>query len=605
MADASITLTQSQSSSSSGVTYRGYVINLCDNSKVDDGDWDYDSVTGITASTNTNKITIWNTNTTDSSVSATFTWTSSKVDGCTKTLSVTAEGAVVTLKSGNTEIVVTAYYSTSTGGYSIYSYQDEFLINESSNGILTTSNTVSAAPVITCNGGMSEYWINYAQNNTDNKIHVSVNPNMSTYFVGCTGDYTATGTNTINLKYYEREMSISFPVTFKFICSANYKFYHKEFFSSEEISGWSESHTIYNGHTYSLNEIIEGQLLACAESPNDNSVSASLLTVSNFSSNNSNFTFSSLAINDNDDPSGFFYIGVKCNTNSLVNLFNGDTGFSATMTFDLSYSNASIPVTININKGDNVWYKYEGGSLVEITELNKNKISLPETMISEIIVFSQNNNYITDTSKYSYEQTTGDLTINLSFEPRPISSSIQCMGIKISATDVEMDKLYENNSSIIMLPNVSGNIICEENYKLPISFTFETPFRIHILNSKYETFPDIIQYIEFGLIEKENFGNTSGIYKTINESKMHYNMYRYNTDSDNTRYKYIFVDIYYHTGDISNTMLQCAYPPASSSVIARKSYPENHTDNIDNLRIVIPHNTDTEYLADFVFTATK
>lgn len=217
MADASVTLTQSQSSSSSGVTYRGYVINLCDNSKVDDGDWDYDSVTGITASTNSNKITIWNTNTTGSSVSTTFTWTSSKVDGCTKTLSVTAEGAVVTLKSGNTEIVVTAYYSTSTGDYSIYSYQDEFLINESSNGIVTTSNTVSAAPVITCNGGMSEYWINYAQNNTDNKIHVSVNPNMSTYFVGCTGDYTATGTNTINLKYYESEMSISFPVTFKFI----------------------------------------------------------------------------------------------------------------------------------------------------------------------------------------------------------------------------------------------------------------------------------------------------------------------------------------------------------------------------------------------------
>ena len=113
MADTSVTLTQSQSSSSSGVTYRGYVINLCNNSKVDDGDWDYDSVTGITASTNSNKITVWNTNTTGSSVSNTFTWTSSKVSGCSKTLKVTAEGAVVTLKSGNTKIIVTAIYDKS------------------------------------------------------------------------------------------------------------------------------------------------------------------------------------------------------------------------------------------------------------------------------------------------------------------------------------------------------------------------------------------------------------------------------------------------------------------------------------------------------------
>ena len=218
MADVEVTLNHSENySSSTAKKYRGYVINSCDNSKVDDGTWSPSSYDGIGVSIDKNKITVWNTNTTGSSVSNTFTWTSSKVSGCTKTLSVTVPGAVVTLKSGNTEIVVTAYYSTSTGGYSIYSYQDEFLINESSNGIVTTSNTVGASPVITCNGGMSEYWINYAQNNTDNKIHVSVNPNMSTYFVGCTGDYTATGTNTINLKYYEREMSISFPVTFKFI----------------------------------------------------------------------------------------------------------------------------------------------------------------------------------------------------------------------------------------------------------------------------------------------------------------------------------------------------------------------------------------------------
>ena len=218
MADIKVTLNHSENySESTAKKYRGYVINLCDNSHVDDGTWAVTSNSYTGYKINSNKIDVWNINTTSSDKSATFTWTSSKVDGCTKTLSVTVPGAVVTLKSGNTEIVVTAYYSTSTEDYSIYSCQDEFLINGSSNGIVTTSNTVGASPVITCNGGMSEYWINYAQNNTDNKIHVSVNPNMSTYFVGCTGDYTATGTNTINLKYYEREMSISFPVTFKFI----------------------------------------------------------------------------------------------------------------------------------------------------------------------------------------------------------------------------------------------------------------------------------------------------------------------------------------------------------------------------------------------------
>lgn len=92
MADKSIILTQSQSSSSSGITCRGYVINSCDNSKVDDGSWSPTTYDGIGVSIDENKITVWNTNTTGSSVSNTFTWTSSKVSSCTKTLSVTAEG---------------------------------------------------------------------------------------------------------------------------------------------------------------------------------------------------------------------------------------------------------------------------------------------------------------------------------------------------------------------------------------------------------------------------------------------------------------------------------------------------------------------------------
>ena len=219
MADIEVTLNHSENySESTAKKYRGYVINLCDNSHVDDGTWAVTSNSYTGYKINSNKIDVWNINTTSSDKSATFTWTSSKVDGCTKTLSVTVPGAVVTLKSGNTEMVVTTKYNTLNGGLSdIYPYMDEFLVNGSSEGIVTTLSVLTGETITTCNGDMDRYWINYTQNNTDNKIHVSVNPDMSTYFVGCTGDYIAKGTNTINFKYYEREMSVSFPVTFKFI----------------------------------------------------------------------------------------------------------------------------------------------------------------------------------------------------------------------------------------------------------------------------------------------------------------------------------------------------------------------------------------------------
>ena len=96
MADASVTLTQSQNSSSSGVTYRGYVIDSCNNNAhVADGSWSSSSPTGVIGinfSTNSNEITVWNTNSSTSDASDTFTWTSSAVSGCSKTLSVTAKG---------------------------------------------------------------------------------------------------------------------------------------------------------------------------------------------------------------------------------------------------------------------------------------------------------------------------------------------------------------------------------------------------------------------------------------------------------------------------------------------------------------------------------
>lgn len=596
MADASVTLTQSQSSSSSGVTYRGYVINLCDNSKVDDGDWDYDSVTGITASTNSNKITIWNTNITSSSVSTTFTWTSSKVNGCTKTLSVTAKGAVVTLKSGNTKIVVTAIYDKSGTVYNTL-YKDEFLINGSSEGIVTTLSVLTGETITTCNGDMDNYWNNYIQStsNTNHMMFAFTN-GLNTHLIGCSDDYNSSGSFTINLKYYDREMTISFPVTFNLTSYAWY-------ISTNGGSSWDECSefniTINVNNDFSVGEFV--RVAYCAKNKDNCADSYTITNGDSFTLNKKNWRLSDLNSSDENNCVVFR------NDSTLINDLKNSNEYTYHISGDIFSSiGGKFPINVYYKVGKNIWYKFEGGLLYEITELNKNKIVLPETVINEMIVFVQNNIYITDASKYSYEQTSGDLTINLSFELRQISASVKCMGIKINATDSEMAKLYENdNGNIIYLPNVSGNIICEEKYKLPISFTFQTPFRIHILNSNYEKFPNTIRYIEMGLIEKENFSNTSGIHKIVNGSKMHYNMYRYNTNSDNTKYKYIFVDIYYNTGNISSAMLQCIYPPSSHSTPVQKSYPVNHTDNIDNLRIVVSHNTDTEYFADFVFTAIK
>ena len=215
MADVEVTLNHSENySSSTAKTYRGYVINLCDDSHVDDGTWSPSTYDGIGVSIDENKINVWNTNITGSSVSNTFTWTSSKVSGCTKTLKVTVPGAVVTLKSGNTEIVVTATYDNSGIVYNT-SYEDEFLINGSSEGIVTTLSVLTGETITTCNGDMDRYWSNYIQSTSNtNKMNFGFNHGLNTHLIGCSDNYNSSGSYTINLKYYDREMTISFPVTF-------------------------------------------------------------------------------------------------------------------------------------------------------------------------------------------------------------------------------------------------------------------------------------------------------------------------------------------------------------------------------------------------------
>ena len=249
MADVEVTLNHSENySSSTAKTYRGYVINLCDDSHVDDGTWSPSSYDGIGVSIDENKITIWNTNTTGSSVSNIFTWTSYLVSGCTKTLSVTVPGAVVTLKSGNTEIVVTAIYDKSGTVYNTI-YEDEFLINGSSEGIVTTLSVLTGETITTCNGDMDNYWNNYIRSTSNtNQMMFAFTNGLNTHLIGCSDDYNSLGSYTINLKYYDREMTISFPVTFNLIAT-------KDYCPSVSIELYDNSNNVISGTSTAGNNI--------------------------------------------------------------------------------------------------------------------------------------------------------------------------------------------------------------------------------------------------------------------------------------------------------------------------------------------------------------
>ena len=147
MADASVTLTQSQNSSSSGVTYRGYVLDSCNNNAhVADGSWSPSSATGIGVSTSGSQITVWNSNTSTSSASATFTWTSSLVSGCSKTLSVTANGKPATItysiifkKNGST--ITSGTMTGTTYTFDVYYKASNSSTEQSASGIIVSTSS--------------------------------------------------------------------------------------------------------------------------------------------------------------------------------------------------------------------------------------------------------------------------------------------------------------------------------------------------------------------------------------------------------------------------------------------------------------------------------
>ena len=267
------------------------------------------------------------------------------------------------------------------------------------------------------------------------------------------------------------------------------------------------------------------------------------------------------------------------------NLLVADTGtYTISGEIVSSLDGSSFPVTINYEITNvNAWYKFDKGSLVEITELNKNKISLPEIVISEMIVFMQNDNYITDASKYSYEQTLGDVTINLSFEPRLISSSLTCFGIKISATDDEMSKLYNIDSPNT---NIEGNIICEEKYKLPISLSVDTPHRIWInVQNDFKNISSVtvtITNVEVGL----SYSTNNNQYKLNNNTDNldDYYFYSYDDNFNDSLYMYIYVEVTfkvsaYQNNKQINLTLQCSSSGAEHENPKHISYPANSSIN--------------------------
>ncbi len=157
MADASVTLTQSQNSSSSGVTYRGYVLDSCNNNAhVADGSWSPSSVTGIGVSTSGSQITVWNSNTSTSTVYALFTWKSSKVSGCSKTLSVISNGkpasitySIIFKKNGST--ITSGTMTGSNYTFDVYYKASNSSTEQSASGIIVS--TSSSANVTTSYSG--------------------------------------------------------------------------------------------------------------------------------------------------------------------------------------------------------------------------------------------------------------------------------------------------------------------------------------------------------------------------------------------------------------------------------------------------------------------
>lgn len=292
---------------------------------------------------------------------------------------------------------------------------------------------------------------------------------------------------------------------------------------------------------------------------------------------NKSWGLSDLRYDNTDDNIIVLYTHKELYDNLLV----ADTGtYTISGEIVSSLDGSSFPVTINYEITNvNAWYKFNSGSLDEITELNIGKISLPETVIGEMIVFMQNDNYITDASKYSYEQTSGDVTINLSFELRPIPSAT-CFGIKISATDDEMSKLYNTNSPNT---NIEGNIICEEKYKLPISLSVNTPYRIWInVQNNFKNISNvsvIITNVEVGL----SYSTNNNQYKLNNNTDNldDYYFYSYDDNFNDSHYRYIYVEVTFQVSANNqnnkqiNLTLQCSSSGTEHENPKHISYPGN------------------------------
>ena len=167
-------------------------------------------------------------------------------------------------------------------------------------------------------------------------------------------------------------------------------------------------------------------------------------------------------------------------------MFNGNSAFSATMTFDLSYSNASIPVTINIIK---------------------NKVETTQYEITFTLVVN-----ISDNLPYTYDSCDSG---NISYA----SISYSFSGVNYSSISGS-DSWYNNgNNKFTYSFTISSDV---ERPTINIDFTVNV-YRVNLTTPQYEVRVDNdVSYVNntvpyncpFGSIY--HFNDTMGISGNVN-----------------------------------------------------------------------------------------
>ena len=341
--------------------YRGYVIG-CNDTHVYDGTWSPNtSVTGIGVSVSDSVLSVWNTNSTTEDVSREFEWTSSKLSTCIKTITVVAKGieeTVVTLQSGNTELLIICEYNGVSNNLNIQGAIDQILINGSSNGITVNRSSLGLGPIISCNGNISQYWINYGEslggNYSSGYIYISLNPDLGSDLIGCTSNYTSSGGLTLNINYNGKSITKTIPVKCNINYNASYKWY---FMHNEAYSVYSEityfNKTVTSENSFEIHDFLHGCIVCYngeyeynGSTPNYNkfSTSFSAENKTNITLNNTTWGLSDLLNKSN------YYVKLITPTTLATKLNNLTSSFEYNITGNIISQGLTLPVSITYKK---------------------------------------------------------------------------------------------------------------------------------------------------------------------------------------------------------------------------------------------------------------